>query len=112
MAAYKKIQAGSYRAEDGRLIEKQGSGWFIYSKTGSEEFGPLTTLKSAKHYIETGSVELGQHKITSKYGRKKSRKEFNAYLAAEANKGNYAPVVITIVVLFAAALLMEALKAG
>ncbi|KKD61681.1 hypothetical protein RN22_04555 [Grimontia sp. AD028] len=86
--------------EDGRFIVKQGSGWLILDANGSHDFGPVPTLKAAKQYVESGTTPLGQHNHSTKYGRRQSKKEFNAYLASEAKNGNPMPLILWLVFLF------------
>ena len=94
MTTITRIKAGQYSVSDGRFIIKSGSGWLIVNNDGQHEFGPVPTLTIAKEYVQTGQVSLGHHSLASKHGRRQSKKEFNAYLAAEAKSGNYAPAVI------------------
>ncbi len=100
-----KIKAGHYSVGDGRRIIKSGAQWYIYKGNGEIDFGPVPTLASAKEYVSTGSISLNEHEMASKYGRKQSKKEFNAYMAAEAKNGNFAPLILTLVVLFCFALI-------
>ena len=101
MTIVKRIQAGEYSVSDGRFIIKDGSSWFVLDSEGNLDFGPIPTLASAKEYVSTGSTSLGNHNTGTKYGRKQSKKEFNAYLASEAKNGNYAPAVIWFLVMLA-----------
>ncbi|WP_045858722.1 DUF2487 family protein [Teredinibacter purpureus] len=107
MVSVKRIEAGNYSVSDGRSILKDGSGWYVLAEDGGHDFGPVTTLTAAKEYVETGIVPLSQHNFGSAYGRRQSKKEFNAYLASEAEQGNYGPAilytlaVVVVVILFA-----------
>lgn len=110
MITFSRIEAGHYSVSDGRVIIKQGSGWYILSSEGEHDFGPVTTLASAKEYVTTGSVPLGQHDSGSSHGRRQSKKEYNAYLAAEVKKGNYAPLILSLLAMGAVALIIELAK--
>lgn len=94
MVSVTKIQAGQYAVDDGRFIIKDGSSWYVITAEGKADFGPLPSLVAAKEYVNTGSTPLGQHNTGSAYGRRQSKKEFNAYLASEAQKGNYGPAIL------------------
>ncbi|ONF44572.1 hypothetical protein BTO32_06230 [Marinobacter lutaoensis] len=107
MVTISRIQAGHYSVSDGRSIVKQGSGWYILTGEGKHDFGPVTTLASAKEYVRSGSVHVGQHNPASRYGRKQGRKEYNAYLASEAKQGNYAPLILTVLAMAVVAFLIE-----
>lgn len=100
MTKVKRVNPGQYNVDDGRIIIKSGSAWYILSESGKHEFGPVPTLKSAKQYVEFGTTPLGEHNTGSKYGKRQSKKEFNAYLASEAKNGNYAPAIIWFLILF------------
>lgn len=82
------------------------------SPEGSHEFGPLSTLASAKEYVNTGSVLLGQHNPASSHGQRQSKKEYNAHIAAEAKQGNYGPLILSLVVMGIVALVIELAKNG
>jgi len=110
MTTISRIKAGQYAVSDGRMIIKQGKDWYIFTSEGKQDFGPVTTLKSAKEFVANGTIKQGQHTTASEYSKRKSRQEHNAYLAAEAKNGNYFPLIITIVVLFFGAILMEAIS--
>ncbi|OCH15300.1 hypothetical protein A6E03_14070 [Aliivibrio sp. 1S128] len=84
---------------DGRIIFKQGSSWYVFNKAGSHEFGPVTTLNAAKQYVANGSVPVESHNLSSSYGRRQSKKEFNSYLATEAKNGNPEPLILWVVIL-------------
>ncbi len=94
MVTVSRIEAGRYAVSDGRLIIKDGSNWFIISNDGKQYFGPVTTLAAAKEFVETGTLPIGQHNGGSAYGRRQSKKELNAYMAAEAKRGNFGPLII------------------
>ncbi|MEI2565293.1 hypothetical protein V7T16_16500 [Vibrio metoecus] len=100
MANLTRIQAGQYSVDDGRFIVKQGSGWLVLDANGSHDFGPVPTLASAKQYVESGTTPLGQHNLSTKHGRRQSKKEFNSYLASEAKNGNPMPAILWFIVLF------------
>ncbi|HHB1594466.1 hypothetical protein ACPV5J_12045 [Vibrio rotiferianus] len=100
MTRVTRIQAGQYAVNDGRFIVKQGASWVILNSNGTLEFGPVPTLNSAKQYVQNGTTPLGQHNLGSKYGRRQSKKEFNAYLAAEAKNGNPMPAILWFVCVF------------
>ncbi|HHG3224531.1 TPA: hypothetical protein ACPVYE_000989 [Vibrio parahaemolyticus] len=74
MAKVTRIQAGQYSVDDGRFIVKQGSGWLVLTANGSHDFGPVPTLASAKQYVESGTTPLGQHNLSTKHGRRQSKK--------------------------------------
>ncbi|WP_320151112.1 hypothetical protein [uncultured Tolumonas sp.] len=101
MATVKKIEAGKYSVSDGRFIVKNGSGWFVLSNEGKTDFGPLPTLALAKEYVANGTTSLTDHNHASTYGRRQSKKEFNAYMASEAKNGNLGPLFIYIILLLA-----------
>ncbi|WP_240645376.1 hypothetical protein [Vibrio mediterranei] len=109
MATVSKIKAGQYAVSDGRFIIKQGSGWCIVRSNGSHDFGPVPTLAAAKSYVSTGSVPLRDHNTASKHGRRQSKKEFNAHLAAEAKNGNPLPAILWVLVLIGLTFLFTAL---
>jgi hypothetical protein len=88
MVAVKRIQAGEYSVSDGRYIVKSGSSWYVFNSEQKQEFGPLPTLAAATQYVNDGTTPIGEHNVASKYGRRQSKKEFNAYLASEAQNGN------------------------
>ncbi|WP_429142199.1 hypothetical protein [Aeromonas hydrophila] len=94
MVSVTKIQAGQYAVGDGRFIIKDGSSWYVVTEEGKGGFGPLPTLSAAKEYVNTGSTPLGHHNTGSAYGRRQSKKEFNACLASEVQKGNYGPAIL------------------
>ncbi|KUM51917.1 hypothetical protein [Rheinheimera sp. EpRS3] len=94
MVSVTRIQAGQYAVSDGRFIIKEGSSWYVVTAEGKADLGPLPSLAAAKEYVSTGSTPLGQHNTGSAYGRRQSKKEFNAYLASEAQKGNYGPAIL------------------
>lgn len=94
---------------DGRKIEKIGQSWYVISESGAHDFGPVTTLSAAKQYVETGTVPMGQHNHGSSHGRRQSKKEFNAYLAAEANNGNPFPAILWMIVVFTLCMLFVAI---
>ncbi|MGF1687896.1 hypothetical protein L4C36_14585 [Photobacterium japonica] len=100
MIKVSRIQAGYYSVSDGRKIKKNGRGWYVISESGSHDFGPVTTLNAAKQYVETGTSPIGQHNLSSSHGRRQSKKEFNAYLAAEAKNGNPFPAILWMIVVF------------
>ena len=99
MAKVTRVQAGKYSVDDGRFIIKNSSGWLVFGESGSHDFGPVSTLAAAKQYVEYGTTPLGQHNISTSHGRRQSRKEFNAYLAAEAKNRNLLPLVLWLVFL-------------
>lgn len=99
MAKVTRIQAGQYAVDDGRFIVKNSGGWLITDANGSHHFGPVPTLAAAKQYVETGAIPLKQHNYGSSHGRRQSKKEFNAYLAAEAKNGNLMPAILWVIVL-------------
>ncbi|NOU53149.1 hypothetical protein HG263_21855 [Pseudoalteromonas sp. JBTF-M23] len=101
MTTVKRIEAGQYLVSDGRFIVKNGSSWYVLKSDGNTDFGPLPTLASAKEYVTVGTVSAGNHNLASKYGRRQSKKAFNAYLASEAKNGNPGPLLIYILVIFA-----------
>lgn len=104
MVTVKRIQAGQYSVSDGRFIIKDGSGWYILNSESEHDFGPVPTLASAKEYVINGTVSLSEHNLSSKHGRRQSKKEFNAYLASEAKYGNYEPAIIWFAIMFIAAI--------
>ena len=112
MVKVSKLQAGEYAVSDGRFIVKRGSNWIILKADGGHDFGPVTTLAAAKLYVNGEAPPLGQHNLGSSYGRSKSKKEFNAYLAGEAKRGNYGPIVLWFLVIIGICLFFEALKAN
>ena len=79
----KKIKAGHYLSSDGNV-----------------DFGPVPTLTAAKEYVSSGGIILNEHNINSAYGKGQSKKEYNAYLAAEAKRGNFIPLLVTLIALF------------
>ena len=112
MVTVSKIEAGRYAASDGRLIVKDGSSWYVLKKDGTHDFGPLTTLRVAKQYVTTDSVSVGEHNNSSSHGRRQRKKEFNSYLAAEAKRGNYGPLVLWFLFVGGFLLLMEIIRNG
>ncbi|EGQ9167605.1 hypothetical protein F7U82_25650 [Vibrio parahaemolyticus] len=86
--------------DDGRFIVKQGSGWLVLTANGSHDFGPVPTLASAKQYVESETTPLGQHNLSTKHGRRQSKKAFNSYLASEVKNGNPMPAILWFIVLF------------
>lgn len=110
MAKVTKIQAGHYAVDDGRFIVKKGSGWLIVDANGSYDFGPVPTLAAAKQYVESGTTPLGQHSHSTNYGRRQSKKEFNAYLASEAKNGNPMPAILWVIVFCIVAGIMLAIR--
>ena len=105
----KKIKAGYYLSSDGRQIIKKGSGWYILKDDGNVDFGPVPTLTAAKEYVSSGGIILNEHNINSAYGKGQSKKEYNAYLAAEAKRGNFIPLLVTLIALFVFALIATAI---
>lgn len=99
MAKVTRIKAGRYAVDDGRCIIKNNSGWLIIDANGAHDFGPVPTLSAAKEYVESGTVQLKQHNISTSHGRRQSKKEFNAYLASEAKNGNPMPAILWVIVL-------------
>ncbi|TBP80331.1 hypothetical protein [Klebsiella quasipneumoniae] len=99
MAKVTRIQGGQYAEDDGRFIVKNSSGWLVVDANGSHDFGPVPTLTAAKQYVESGTTPLGQHNFSTNYGRRQSKKEFNAYLASEAKNGNPLPAILWFIVL-------------
>lgn len=99
MAKVTRIQAGHYAVDDGRIIVKNSSGWLVVDANGAHDFGPIPTLAAAKHYVEFGTVLLGQHDFSTTHSRRQSKKEFNAYLASEAKNGNPMPAILWVIVL-------------
>jgi len=59
----KRIEPGKYAVSDGRFIIKESSKWFVIDQSGKVDLGPLPTLASAKEYVQTGSVSLGNHNL-------------------------------------------------
>ena len=110
MTKVTRIQAGQYAVDDGRFIIKQGSGWLVVDSNGSHDFGPVPTLQSAKQYVISGSTPLGLHNSVSHYGRRQSKKEFNAYLASEAKNGNPMPAILWFVVLSVVCVVLFAVR--
>ena len=110
MTNVSRIEAGLYSVSDGRTIVKEGQSWFVLNADGSHDFGPLPTLKSAKEYVGTGTISGGQHNLSTSYGRRQSKREFNSYLAAEAKNGNYGPLILWFVVVGAFLFLMSVLR--
>lgn len=106
MVAISRIRAGQYLVSDGRFILKDGSRWYVVSEEGEIDFGPVTTLAAAKEYVAYGNVPMGQHNTATAYGRRQSKKEYSAYLAAETKKGNYGPLIISLLVFFVVFILM------
>ncbi|ELA8152012.1 hypothetical protein ABXX67_004733 [Vibrio parahaemolyticus] len=100
LAKVTRIQAGQYSVDDGRFIVKQGSGWLVLTANGSHDFGPVPTLASAKQYVESETTPLGQHNLSTKHGRRQSKKAFNSYLASEVKNGNPMPAILWFIVLF------------
>ncbi len=107
MVSIKRIEAGQYSVSDGRMIVKEKSKWYILNGEGKHDFGPVTTLAAAKEYVTLGSSLLGQHNINSAYGRSQTKKEYNAFLAAEAKQGNYLPLFIAIISIVTFAILLS-----
>ncbi|MCZ8502216.1 hypothetical protein BCU98_03540 [Vibrio splendidus] len=105
-----RIEAGYYKVSDGRTILKQGQSWYVISSEGKNELGPLSTLNAAKQYVSSGSVPLGQHNLGSSHGRRQSKKEFNSYLASEAQNGNPGPAILWVVILFVICGLLVAVR--
>ena len=99
MTSIKRIEAGQYSVSDGRFIVKEGSNWYVLKSDGNADFGPLPTLATAKEYVTAGTTSVGKHNLASKHGRRQSKKEFNAYLAAEAKNGNSGPFIIYILIM-------------
>ncbi|WP_231556938.1 hypothetical protein [Aeromonas sp. L_1B5_3] len=95
----KRIQAGKYSVSDGRTIVKDGSSWYVLNNDGKHDFGPLPTLAAAKQYVSDGTTPTGEHNYATKYGKRQSRKEFNAYLASEAKNGNIGPLIFYLLVM-------------
>jgi hypothetical protein len=102
MVTVKRIQAGQYSVSDGRFIVKNGADWYVLNNDGGHDFGPLPTLASGKDYVINGTVSLTEHNLSTKHGRRQSKKEFNGYLASEAKNGNYEPIIIWIIVMVGA----------
>ncbi|SBS28873.1 hypothetical protein MSP8886_01344 [Marinomonas spartinae] len=101
MVTVKRVEAGNYVVSDGRMIVKNGNSWYILKEGGGHDFGPVTTLSAAKEYVQTGISSVGQHNPGSAYGKRQSKKEFNAYLASEAKQGNYGPIILyTVIIAF------------
>ncbi|MEC4725603.1 hypothetical protein HWQ46_08630 [Shewanella sp. D64] len=94
MVAVKRIQSGQYSVSDGRYIIKEGSSWYVLNSEQKHDFGPLPTLAAAKQYVTNGTTPIGEHNLASNHGRRQSKKEFNAYLASEAENGNLGPAII------------------
>ena len=105
----KKIEAGHYLSSDGRHLIKKGSGWHILKGDGNVDFGPVPTLTAAKEYVSSGSIILNEHNMNSTYGKGQSKKEYNAYLAAEAKRGNFIPLLVTLITLFIFVLIATAI---
>ena len=101
MTSVKRIEAGQYSVSDGRFIIKDGSSWYVLKSDGTSDFGPLPTLALAKEYVTEGTTSLGNHNLASKHGRRQSKKEFNAYLASEAQNGNTGPLIIYVLLMVA-----------
>ena len=59
MASISRMKAGQYSVSDGRIIVKQGSSWYVLTKSGNNEFGPVTTLNAASQYVNSSSVPIG-----------------------------------------------------
>lgn len=110
MVSVARIKAGHYQVSDGRTIIKSGAAWYVLDEQGEVDLGPLPTLAASKEYVTTDSVSLRDHNLNSSYGRKQSKKEFNAHLASEAKKGNYLPVISWFLVMAFFALIMEFIK--
>jgi hypothetical protein len=110
MVAIKRIQAGQYSVSDGRYIIKNGSSWYVLNSEQQHDFGPLPTLASAKQYVTDGTTPIGEHKLTSKHGRRQSKKEFNAYLASEAKNGNPGPAILYILAMVAICVFFVAVR--
>lgn len=100
MTKITKIQAGQYAVDDGRFIVKNRSSWIVVDTNGSHDFGPVPTLAAAKQYAVDGKIQLGKHNLSTKHGRKQSKKEFHAYLASEANNGNPWPTILWLFFIF------------
>jgi len=101
MVVVKRIQAGQYSVSDGRYIIKDGSNWYVLNSEQQQDFGPLPTLAAAKQYVEDGTIPVSEHNLATKHGRSQSKKEFNAYLASEAENGNPGPAILYVLVLVA-----------
>lgn len=101
MTTVTRIQAGQYSVSDGRYIIKNGSSWYILTSEQEVEFGPMSTLTSAKQYIIDGTTLTGQHNGYSKHSQRQNKKEFNAYLASETKNGNPSPAILYILALVA-----------
>ncbi|MDY0765757.1 MULTISPECIES: hypothetical protein [Serratia] len=99
MAKVTRIQAGKYAVDDGRFIVKNSSGWLVVDVNGAHDFGPVSTLAAAKQYVESGTVPLEKPNYSTTHSRKKSKKDFNAYLASEAKNGNTLPAILWVIVL-------------
>jgi hypothetical protein len=110
MVTVKRIEAGNYSVSDGRMIVKDGKSWYILKEGGGHDFGPVTTLFAAKEYVQTGISSVGQHNSGSAYGKRQSKKEFNAYLASEAKQGNYGPIILYTVIIVAVIVLFSYLE--
>lgn len=57
-----------------------------------------------------GKHDMRNYNTGTKYGRRKFKKEYNAYAAAEAKKGNYAPAIISFLALFIAFIIVVAVQ--
>ena len=113
MTKVTRLEAGRYSVSDGRFILKNGSNWFVVDQNGNHDFGPLPTFASAKEYVLTGSLTPKNIHSPTTYSKKQSKKQFNAYIAAEAKKGNTGPLIIYIIVMivmFIFAIVIEANK--
>lgn len=94
-----RLEAGRYSVSDGRFIIKNGSNWFVLNHDGNHDFGPLPTFAAAKEYVTTGSVTPKPIHNPTSYSKKQSKKQFNAYIASEAKRGNKGPLIIYIILM-------------
>lgn len=110
MTTLKKLEAGFYETADGKFIKKESSGWYVLNSNMNVEFGPLSTLNSAKEYIQTDNVSIGSHNLGTKHGRRQGKKDFYAHLASESKNGNLGPAILYFLVMLAIAIFFTVMK--
>ena len=66
MTTITQIQEDKFAVSDGRSIIKDGTGWYVISKEGSSDFGPVTSFDSAKEYIDSAPLATEKQAAATK----------------------------------------------
>lgn len=61
MVTITQTNESQFNVSDGRSIIKDTNDWYVMSKEGNAEYGPVSSFESAKQYIEDPESDMQPH---------------------------------------------------